>query len=591
MSDRLNLALRSVTDSAPNPADAANDAAAPDRRPQRRRHGHAGQGRRRQDRSRAFARPMARAGNNQGTAKMVQAILRRMALAALALVAVAAADVPLSAAHAQSATMTAGAIHRTVKVGLNKSVIVDLPRDARDILVSNPAIADAVIRTSRRIYITGVAVGQSNVIVFDRAGEQVVSLDLEVERDTAGLSRDAAPPDPRFRHQGRDRQRQHRPLRLGAQRRRRPPGPGHRQHLRQWRRQQLRPAGRSASRPAAAPAAAASPSASPTSSASQPADLAGGQPAHHRGRGSGPPQGHRRRGPAQHRQAARHRDERQHQHRHSSRPAPRPASCSTTGNPFGVNGSALSSNALTLGYSDGVSSLSATLRALEQTGMIRTLAEPTLTAISGETASFLAGGEFPVPTGRDQQGNITIEFKPFGVALELHAGRPLRRPHQPARQDRGVGAHHRRLRSPSTASPSRASRCAAPRARWSFPPAARMVLGGMLQDSVRQSIGKFPGLGDLPILGPLFRSRDFQRNETELVIIITPYLVKPVARSALATPDAGYRHRQRRPGEFPRRHQPRLRRPGCQGAGRHLPGQLRLHHRMSASRQQRSATS
>ena len=67
-----------------------------------------------------------------------------------------------------------------------------------------------------------------------------------------------------------------------------------------------------------------------------------------------------------------------------------------------------------------------------------------------------------------------------------------------------------------------------------------MVMGGLLQDSVRQSIAALPGLGKLPVLGPLFRSRDFQRNETELVIIVTPYLVKPVPRSALATPDQGF---------------------------------------------------
>lgn len=67
-----------------------------------------------------------------------------------------------------------------------------------------------------------------------------------------------------------------------------------------------------------------------------------------------------------------------------------------------------------------------------------------------------------------------------------------------------------------------------------------MVIGGLLQDSVRQSIGALPGLGKIPVLGPLFRSRDFQRSETELVIIATPYLVKPVPRSALTTPDQGY---------------------------------------------------
>ena len=73
-----------------------------------------------------------------------------------------------------------------------------------------------------------------------------------------------------------------------------------------------------------------------------------------------------------------------------------------------------------------------------------------------------------------------------------------------------------------------------------LPSGGSMVMGGLIQDSVRQSIGMVPGLGKLPVLGPLFRSRDFQRDETELVIIITPYLVKPVSRSKLATPDQGF---------------------------------------------------
>src|SRR5262249_26352797 len=87
-----------------------------------------------------------------------------------------------------AASLTTGTVDRQVKVGLNKSLVIDLPRDARDILVSNPVIADAVIRTPRRIYVTGVAVGQSNVIVFDRAGAQIVSLELQVERDSSTLA-------------------------------------------------------------------------------------------------------------------------------------------------------------------------------------------------------------------------------------------------------------------------------------------------------------------------------------------------------------------------------------------------------------------
>ena len=103
-------------------------------------------------------------------------------------------------------------LSRSVKVGLNKSLVVDLPRDARDILVSNPAIADAVIRTPRRIYLTGVAVGQANIIVFDRPASQIVTLDLQVERDNSTAPNDASAAHPRLQHHRRDRQRQHRAL-------------------------------------------------------------------------------------------------------------------------------------------------------------------------------------------------------------------------------------------------------------------------------------------------------------------------------------------------------------------------------------------
>jgi pilus assembly protein CpaC len=488
---------------------------------------------------------MARAGYNQGTAKMVQAILRRTALAALALVAVAAADVSLSTAGAQdvATAMAPGAIHRMVKVGLNKSVIVDLPRDARDILVSNPSIADAVIRTARRIYITGVAVGQSNIIVFDRAGNQVAFLDLEVERDTAGLSEmlhrlipdsdikveiisDNIVLSGRVRNASDARQAEDIASIFangGAN-----SGSGN------------SPSSSSSSGGGGSSGGTAGINVSVQTSA------AGGSAPSSRVINllaiEGEDQVHLKVTVAEvQRSIAKQLGIEMSGNINVGKFSSCAVSgtCSTTGNPFGVNGDALSDNQLSIGYDDGVSSLSATLKALEQTSMIKTLAEPTLTAISGETASFLAGGEYPVPSGRDESGNVTFEFKPFGVALGftpvvLSEGRISLRVKTEVSELTTEGS----VTISGTTIPGLKVRRAD--STLELPSGGALVMGGMLQDSVSQSIAKFPGLGDLPILGPLFRSRDFQRSETELVIIVTPYLVKPVPRSALTTPDTGY---------------------------------------------------
>ena len=479
---------------------------------------------------------MGRSGYNQGTAKMVQAILRRMALAAVALFAVTAADVSLSAANAQGAIMaTTGTIHRTVKVGLNKSVVVDLPRDARDILVSNPSIADAVIRTARRIYITGVAVGQSNVIVFDRAGNQIAFLDLQVERDTAGLAsllRRLIPGSDIKVEIISDNIVLSGTVRNAADSRRAQDvanifinggadagGSG----------------GSGGSQAAAASAtstsnAGASGSTTPTSSVVNMLTIEGEDQVHLKvtvaevQRNVAKQLGITMSGDV-------------NIGRFSTCTVA--GVCSTLGNPYGVSGSAQGSNKLTIGYSDGVSSLSATLQALEQTGMIKTLAEPTLTAISGETASFLAGGEYPVPTGRDQQGNVTLTFKPYGVALDftpvvLSEGRISLRVKTEVSELTTQGSFSIAGFTVPALNVRRAD------STLELPSGGSLVMGGMLQDNVSQSIAKFPGLGDLPILGPLFRSRDFQRSETELMIIVTPYLVKPVAASALAMPGDGF---------------------------------------------------
>ena len=160
------------------------------------------------------------------------------------------------------------------------------------------------------------------------------------------------------------------------------------------------------------------------------------------------------------------------------------------------------------------------------------------------SASFLAGGEFPVPTGQDQNGNVTIEFKPFGVQLGftpvvLSEGRISLRVKTEVSELTSEGAF--------TLNSANGNNLTIPGLKvrrsettMELPSGGSMVMGGLLEDDVRQTISAFPGLGKLPVLGTLFRSRDFQRNETELVIIVTPYLVKPVARTALAKPDDGF---------------------------------------------------
>jgi len=476
---------------------------------------------------------------------MLRPLARKLAIAGAALLAIAAMHAPAaSAADAAQGAVSApagGTIDRTVKVGLDKSLVLDLPRDARDILVSNPDIADAVIRTPRRIYVTGVKVGQSNVIVFDRAGQQIVSLNLQVERDTGELSGllQRLIPDSDITVEivsdnivltgtvknAADSQKAQDLANVfangGAQA------------------QPAAAAGSGGSGAAASGGVQISlASAAPTTPQSQVVNMLTIE---------GEDQVHLKvtvaevqRNVAKQLGITMNGDINIGSITTCGLTGTTCTAPSTLGNPFGANNRSLSSNALSIGFNDGVSGLSATLQALQETGMIKTLAEPTLTAISGEDASFLAGGEFPVPTGRDSSGNVTIEFKPFGVALSftpvvLSEGRISL--HVKTEVSEISNAVTVQLGS-NLVIPGLDVRRA--ESTMELPSGGSMVLGGLLQDSVRESIAAMPGLGQLPVLGPLFRSRDFQRNQTELVIIVTPYLVKPVPRDALATPDQGF---------------------------------------------------
>lgn len=481
---------------------------------------------------------MACAQNHPGQSELLVAIAMRLTLAAVAMGIVALADIGPTFAQGDEIAPDTSAIvlssqselTRTVKVGLNKSVVVDLPRDARDVLVSDPSIADAIIRTSRRIYLTGINVGQTNLIVFDRAGQQIVSLELEVERDARALT---------------------------AMLQRMIPGSiievelvsdnivlsGSVRNAADSRRAEdiagiFANGGVKAQSGGAVntSASAGAPIVDQTDLASDIVNLLAiegedqvllkvtiaevnrntvkqlgidwnanfsiGKLFGHTGTTSGG------------------------------------ASSTPTVLPFSVN-SGPPLNQATLGLDDLFgASIEATIRALEQAGAFRTLAEPTLTAISGEQANFLAGGEFPVVVGRDSDG-LKIKFKPYGVALAftpvvLSEGRISLRVKTEVSELTSAGA----VQFDGITIPALNVRRA--ETTLELPSGGAMVMGGLLKDDIRQAIAGLPILKNLPVLGALFRSRDYQRDETELVIIVSPYLVKPVGRGELARPDDGF---------------------------------------------------
>lgn len=195
-------------------------------------------------------------------------------------------------------------------------------------------------------------------------------------------------------------------------------------------------------------------------------------------------------------------------------------------NVIGTNGATIAGNFLG-------ASITAQVRALERNSALRTLAEPNLTAMSGQEAEFLAGGEFPIPNNVDN-GKISYGFKEFGVKLKF----------TPTVRSNGVIGLvvDTSVSEPSTEGGFAVSGITIPgtktrQAKTSVELAAgeTLAIGGLMQDSVRQQINKLPFLGDLPIIGTLFRSRDFIHSKTELVILVTPYLAQPGPMPALPT--------------------------------------------------------
>lgn len=397
--------------------------------------------------------------------------------------------------------------HR-VTLSINKGMIVELPEDARDVLVSNPAVVDAIVRTPRQIYLVGLKSGPTNAFFFAANGKQLLNLEIRVERDMGELKTI-------IERNVQDSHVQVETINDSVVLNGSVKNAGDAEAARQIAMRYVTESGKAMSQ----------------DSVVSRVGIRGGDQVMLRVRVA---------------EMQRSLSKQLGTNFAAAFDIGKSVPISATSiNPFSLLGQALStSQALQIGETTLGNSVEAVVRAFERSGMIRTLAEPNLTAVSGESAKFLAGGEFPVPVGRDQDGNVTIEFKPFGVGLGftplvLSEGRISLRISTEVSEVTSENAFV------STAGGANGITIPGLRVRRAettveLPSGGSMVMAGLLQQSMKQNIDGIPGLKNIPVLGSLFQSRDFQSGETELVVIVTPYLVKPVAARDLASPVDGF---------------------------------------------------
>lgn len=429
---------------------------------------------------------------------------------------------------------------RRISVGLNKSIVIDLPGDAHDILVANPDVADAVTRTSRRIYIFAKQVGETNIFIFDSSGKQLLSVDLVIERDIAGLESYLAKYIP------------------GSE-------------------IKVEMVNDNVILTGTVP----TPQASARAVELARIFVTGGEATtnnfnQNQGGGTGTTIifGDEGRQESQIVNLLQIDGEDQVNLKVTIAEIQRTvvkqlgidltASGSVGGlawglvtdNPFSL-GKDTSWSAATTNWSNGSNSIDSVIRALDQSGVMRTLAEPSLTAISGETASFRVGGEYNVSDGKtEEDGTVTYEFRQveYGVGLAftpvvLSPGRISLKIRTEVSEPTTEGSYTIPRGSAAAATAPGIRRREA-ETTVELPSGGTMVIAGLLKDDVRQTISGFPGLSKIPVLGTLFRSREYQRYETELVIMVTPYLVRPVARSKMARPDDNFNPSADGPGMF-----------------------------------------
>lgn len=441
---------------------------------------------------------------------MIRSSLRLATALAFALAASAAIAQPSGSGPAPVLNVgsSENAISRKLDLSIGRSLIVELPRDAKEVFVANPKVANAVVRTARKLFVIGIADGSTSMFVMDGDGQQITALDINVGRDLNVLRQTLRTALPNSQIE-------------------------------------IKPAGDSILLVGTVPNA---------SDATQAVDIAkafvGGASSW-------------KSGAVINSLTIRDRDQVMVKVTVSevSRKAIKQLGINSSGewklgkfsitptidNPFSLSPQALSASAIGAGIGN---SQNFTLRALERAGMARVLAEPTVTAVSGESAKFTAGGEIPVPSGYScdpTKGICTVgvQYKPIGVALnftpivlsankismriatevtELDFENQIVLQGAPGQATVTVPAF--RVRKSDTT--------------VELPSGGTLATAGLIQRVSKTSINGLPGLMNLPIIGVLFRSRDYQREETELMITATPYIAKPMQPTEVQRPDDGF---------------------------------------------------
>lgn len=446
-----------------------------------------------------------------------------------------------------------GGATQALSLPMGKSAIIELPVDARDVLVTKPGVADAVLRSPRRIFILGMKAGQTDAVFFDGTGRRILSLDIRVDQDTSAIAQtiNRILPGARVQVDGinssvilsgqvanlGDADKAMQIARASVDKPEQVLNmmtiAGKDQvmlkvRIVEMQRNVIKQLGFNLS---AVMNQLGEPQYLLGTAASFAVNgaLLGGISTGYKLNTTQQPVVNR------------------------SVVVPTQVYDSNTGTyhteyprqnfDFVDRNDPLSANKTTAG-DPGLNQAESTLKAFERVGLVRMLAEPNLTAVSGESAKFLAGGEYPVPVAQDDTGKITIEFKPFGVGLGftpvvMSSGRIALKISTEVSELTSQGSFSVTSASTGTALTIPALNVRRAETSVEMSSGSSMMIAGLLQEKTKQNLDGLPGMTTLPVLGSLFRSRDYLSGETELVVIVTPYIVTPTSPDRMQTPVDG----------------------------------------------------